>query len=69
MKDLWVEKYRPTKIDEYVFKDNAQRSQVQNWIDDKGIPHLLFSGSPGTGKTTLAKVLIAELNVEKADVI
>ena len=69
MKDLWVEKYRPTKIDEYVFKDNAQRSQVQNWIDDKGIPHLLFSGSPGTGKTTLAKVLIAELNVEKADVL
>ncbi len=69
MKDLWVEKYRPTKVDEYVFKDQNQRSQVQNWITDGGIPHLLFSGSPGTGKTTLAKVLIAELNVEKADVL
>ena len=69
MKDLWVEKYRPSKVDEYVFKDQNQRSQVQNWIDDGGIPHLLFSGSPGTGKTTLAKVLIAELNVEKADVL
>ena len=69
MKELWVEKYRPTKVDEYVFKDKAQRSQVQNWIDDQGIPHLLFSGSPGTGKTTLAKVLIAELSVEKADVL
>ena len=69
MKELWVEKYRPTKVDEYVFKDQAQRSQVQNWIDDSGIPHLLFSGSPGTGKTTLAKVLIAELDVEKADVL
>ena len=69
MKELWVEKYRPTKVDEYVFKDQAQRSQVQNWIDDGGIPHLLFSGSPGTGKTTLAKVLIAELDVEKADVL
>ena len=68
-KDLWVEKYRPTDISTYVFRDEAQRKQVQNWIDDGGIPHLLFSGSPGTGKTTLAKVLINELKVEKNDVL
>ena len=66
-KELWVEKYRPNNVDTYVFKDEAQRKQVQNWIDDGGIPHLLFSGSPGTGKTTLAKVLIAELKVENAE--
>lgn len=68
-KDLWVEKYRPTDISTYVFRDEAQRKQVQNWITDGGIPHLLFSGSPGTGKTTLAKVLINELKVEKNDVL
>mgnify|MGYP001262905524 CR=1 FL=1 len=66
---LWVEKYRPTNVNEYVFRDDSQRKQVQGWIDDGGIPHLLFSGSPGTGKTTLAKVLIAELKVEGADVL
>ena len=68
-KELWVEKYRPNTVDGYVFKDKAQRKQVENWISDGGIPHLLFSGPPGTGKTTLAKLLIHELGLEKADVL
>ena len=69
MKELWVEKYRPKSVEGYVFKDESQRKQVQGWIADGGIPHLLFSGSPGTGKTTLAKVLIHDLGVEDADVL
>jgi len=69
MKDIWVEKYRPKTVDEYVFKDEAQKNQVKSWITDGGIPHLLFSGSPGTGKTTLAKVLINDLGVQDADVL
>ena len=54
MKELWVEKYRPSTIDGYVFRDNHQREQVKTWIKEKSIPHLLFSGSAGIGKTTLA---------------
>jgi replication factor C small subunit len=66
---LWVEQYRPNKIDDYVFVDENQKQIVQRWVSDESIPHLLFSGDPGTGKTTLAKVLINELGVEEFDVL
>jgi replication factor C small subunit len=69
MKELWVEKYRPSTVDGYVFVDNNQREQVTSWIKDGAIPHLLFSGSPGTGKTTLAKMLINELGIDEYDVM
>lgn len=66
---LWVEAYRPKIVDEYVFVDDRQREQVKQWIADGSIPHLLLSGDPGTGKTTLAKVLINELKVEDYDIL
>ena len=69
MNELWVEKYRPKTIDGYVFVDDNQRQQVEAWIRDQSIPNLLFSGSPGTGKTTLGKMLINELGVDEYDVL
>ena len=66
---LWVEKYRPSSVKDYVFVDDVQREQVEGWIKNESIPHLLLSGDPGTGKTTLAKVLINELGVEEYDVL
>ncbi len=69
MKELWVEKYRPSTLDGYVFKDERQKSQIDQWVKDGSIPHLLFSGNAGVGKTTLAKILVNELDVQDTDVL
>jgi replication factor C small subunit len=69
MQQLWVEAYRPDSVDGYVFVDQAQRDQVESWIRDRSIPHLMLSGSAGTGKTTLAKLLIKQLGVDEYDVM
>ena len=69
MKQLWVEAYRPKTVDGYVFRDQGQKKQIETWIKDKSIPHLLFSGSAGIGKTTLAKMLISELDIQEFDVL
>lgn len=66
---LWVEKYRPSSIEDYVFVDDRQKQQVTGWVSQGSIPHLLLSGEAGTGKTTLAKVLINVLGVEDYDVL
>ena len=69
MKELWTEKYRPNAINDYVFRDSKQKHQVSGWIKEGALPHLLFSGAPGTGKTTLAKVLLNELDVSSMDIL
>jgi DNA polymerase III delta prime subunit len=69
VKELWVAKYRHNTVDGYVCVDQAQREQVESWIRDGSIPHLMLSGSAGTGKTTLAKLLINELGVDEYDVM
>jgi len=69
MQELWTEKYRPQTVDDYVFRDDAQKNQVRGWVTEGAIPHLLFSGAPGVGKTTLAKILINELEIDQYDVL
>lgn len=67
--DLWVEKYRPSTLNGYVFKDESQKRQIKKWIEEKSIPHLLLSGHAGIGKTTLARLLLNELNINPLDVL
>jgi DNA polymerase III delta prime subunit len=68
-KELWTERYRPKTIDEYVFRDEADRRQITSWIKEGSIPQLLLSGGPGIGKTTLAKLLLNEIGVPDYDVL
>ena len=52
-----------------MFRDSNQREQIENWIKEKTIPHLLFSGHAGIGKTTLAKILLNLLDTNDLDVL
>ena len=69
IKQLWVEKYRPRTVDEYIFQDENQRVKIKQWLKEGSIPHLLFSGVQGSGKTALARILISALQVDEMDLL
>lgn len=66
--DLWVERWRPRTLDDYVWSSGAQKEQVHSWVKDGKIPHILLVGSPGVGKTSLAFMLLKLLNVDSGDI-
>lgn len=67
MKELWTEKYRPQTVEGYVFTDPVQRETIEHFVKEKSVPHLLLTGPAGTGKTTLAKILVNSLDIDPYD--
>lgn len=60
---LWVEKYRPSNLSGYVGNVDVV-SKIQSFIDTNDVPHLLLCGKAGTGKTTLAKIIVNSINCD-----
>lgn len=66
---LWVEKYRPKTVDAIILKDASQDQFFKGIVKSKILPNLLLYGVQGTGKTTISKALISDLNVDLGDVL
>ena len=60
---LWVEKYRPTTLDNYVGNENIKKS-ISTYLNQNDIQNLIFYGPAGTGKTTLAKIIVKSLDCD-----
>ena len=60
---LWVEKYRPNKLDNYIGNDHL-KSKVSVYLESGDIPHLLLFGRAGTGKTSRAKLLVNNIDCD-----
>jgi len=61
--NLWVEQYRPSTLETYIGNDHM-KERIQSFIDGGEIVHLLFHGKPGTGKTSLAKIITNALQAD-----
>lgn len=69
MNELWVDKYAPNGLDEYIFKDENVKAMVASWLERGWTDNLLLVGPAGTGKTSLARVLMNELDIDDSDYI
>lgn len=68
LKQLWIEKYRPTSINDLVLSED-QKNQILKYLEHGEVPHCAFFGPPGSGKTTLARILVDALVRNEMDIL
>lgn len=67
--ELWFTKHRPRDLDQYVWRDQEMRRTIEEWLKERSLPHCLFSGQQGSGKTSLALLLLDLLGIPSEDVL
>jgi DNA polymerase III delta prime subunit len=65
---LWVDRYRPRTLEDYVWVNDGLKHQIEAWISEREIPHVLLSGGPGCGKSSLLDLLMELLEVDPSDI-
>lgn len=69
IKRFWNETYRPSTLDEYIFQSDQHKEQFTKMINDREITHLLLSGPPGSGKTSISQLLVKLLDISSMDIL
>lgn len=67
--ELFVDKYRPQLLKDYVFRDEQFKRQMEEIVKNQTLPNCGFYGPAGTGKSCIAKILINELGIDELDVL
>ena len=60
---LWIEKYRSENLDQYIGNE-VVKSRIEGCLEQNDIPHFIFAGTAGTGKTTLAKLIVNNIKCD-----
>lgn len=66
---LWIEKYRPKTIEDYIFQNESHKKSFLNMIEQQDVPNLLLSGVQGSGKTSISRILVSALELDASDVL
>lgn len=64
IKQVWAEKYRPKCLNDYIFQNATHKQKFEEYVSTGSIPNILLSGVQGTGKSTIARILINSIGVD-----